>query len=235
MRILILGHNGMLGNAVHKYLQLFYNIDTIDYRWPSPEFIEYVKSYKGDYIINCIGAIPQKTNEFGINTTLPVFLDLTTSCKIIHPATDCESDNDPYGLSKRIASDWLIQNGQNTYVFKTSIIGIELNSTDSLLCWFLQQDKANGYINAMWNGITTLEWAKQCKNLIEQQHTSNYIVFGSNCISKFELLNTIKDVFCHNIEITPIDNIGKNKCLNIDIQLPDIKDQLLDLKEFYNL
>jgi dTDP-4-dehydrorhamnose reductase len=235
MRILILGHTGMLGNAVYAYLKQFYEIDIINYRWPSAEFIDYIKTYDGDYIINCIGAIPQKTNAFGINSILPVYLDLNVKCKIIHPATDCESDNDVYGISKRIASEWLLERGQHTYIFKTSIIGIELNSADSLLCWFLKQTNANGYTQAKWNGITTLEWAKQCKNIIENTHILEHTIFGTECVSKFELLNLIKDVFQHDIEITPIDGIGKDKCLVADIKLVDIKQQLVELKEFYKL
>ena len=234
MKILILGHTGMLGNAVHRYLQQFYTIDTITSRWPSDEFIEYIKQYDGDYIINCIGAIPQKTNDFGINSILPVFLELNSNCKIIHPATDCESDNSIYGISKHIATEWLRSNATKTYIFKTSIIGIELNTTDSLLCWFLNQSKANGYTQAKWNGITTLEWAKQCKHLIENQNLqSTYTVFNTNCISKFELLTLIKEVFNHDAEIHQVDNIGSDKCLLGHVELKDIKQQLLDLKEFY--
>ena len=235
MRILILGHNGMLGNAVCAYLKQFYEIDTINYRWPATEFIEYIKTYNGDYIINCIGTIPQKTNEFGINSILPVFLELNSKCIIIHPATDCESDNDVYGISKRIATDWLLENGKHTFIFKTSIIGIELNSADSLLCWALKQTNTNGYIQAKWNGITTLEWAKQCKNIIEGKHTSVHTIFGTECISKFELLNLIKEVFQRDIEIIPINGIGKDKCLIADFKLVDIKQQLIELKEFYKL
>jgi dTDP-4-dehydrorhamnose reductase len=235
MNILILGHTGMLGNAVYNYLKQFYTVDIINYRWPSAEFIEYIKNYDGDYIINCIGAIPQKTKDFGINTILPVYLDLNTNCKIIHPATDCESDNDIYGISKRIATDWLLANGQHTFIFKTSIIGIELNSADSLLCWFLKQTNANGYTNAKWNGITTLEWAKQCKNILDNKHTAIHTILSSDCISKFELLNLIKEVFQHDIEIIPIDGIGKDKCLIADFKLVGIKQQLIELKEFYKL
>ena len=234
MQILILGHMGMLGNAVHRYLQKYYTIDTIDFRWPSNEFIDYIKSYEGDYIINCIGAIPQKTSDFGINSILPIFLELNSTCKIIHPATDCESDNSLYGISKRIATDWLRVNGKNTYIFKTSIIGIELNSADSLLCWFLNQPQVNGYLQAKWNGITTLEWAKQCKCLIETQNAqSTYTVFNSDCISKFELLTSMKEVFNHDIEIHPIDGIGSDKCLTGHVKTINIKQQLIELKEFY--
>ena len=234
MRILVIGHTGMLGNAVHRYLQQYYIVDTIDYRWPTEYFVDYIRTYGGDYIINCIGAIPQKTNDFGINSILPVFLELNSNCKIIHPATDCESDNSIYGISKHIATEWPRSNATKTYIFKTSIIGIELNTTDSLLCWFLNQSKANGYTQAKWNGITTLEWAKQCKHLIENQNLqSTYTVFNTNCISKFELLTLIKEVFNHDAEIHQVDNIGSDKCLLGHVELKDIKQQLLDLKEFY--
>jgi dTDP-4-dehydrorhamnose reductase len=234
MRILILGHTGMLGNAVHRYLQQFYKIDTIDVRWPNEEFFDYIKNYDGDFIINCIGAIPQKTTDFGINSILPIFLELNSKCKIIHPSTDCESDNSTYGISKRIATDWIRSYGKNTYIFKTSIIGIELNTADSLLCWFLNQTQVNGYLQAKWNGITTLQWAKQCKYLIESQNSqSAYTVFNSECISKFELLTIMKEVFNHNIEIIPIENIGSDKCLIGHIKTKNIKQQLIELKEFY--
>lgn len=234
MKILILGHTGMLGNAVYRYLQQYYTIDTINERWPSEKFFNYIKNYDGNFIINCIGAIPQKTTEFGINSILPIFLELNSNCKIIHPSTDCESDNSIYGISKRIATDWLQIHGKNTYIFKTSIIGIEQNSADSLLCWFLNQKQANGYLDAKWNGITTLEWAKQCKYLIEGKNSySTYTVFSSECISKFELLTIIKEVFNHDIEIIPVEGIGINKCLVGHIKLENIKQQLIDLKKFY--
>jgi dTDP-4-dehydrorhamnose reductase len=233
MKILILGHRGMLGNAVYKYLSQFHDVDTIDFRWPSNEFIQYIENYKGDFIINCIGAIPQKTNDFGINSVLPIYLDLNTRCKIIHPSTDCEIDNTLYGISKRIATDWITSYGQNTYIFKTSIIGIELNSSDSLLCWFLNQSKVHGYTQAKWNGITTLEWAKQCKHFIDNNLTELFITYGTSCISKFELLTIINDVYNCNTEIIAVDGIGKNKCLISDIKLSTIEQQLIELKEFY--
>jgi dTDP-4-dehydrorhamnose reductase len=232
MKILIIGHTGMLGNAVHSYLNQFHEIETITYRWPTAEFDKCIKQFDGDYIINCIGAIPQKTNNFTINTLLPIFLDINSPCPIIHPSTDCEIDDSIYGVSKRYATEWLSNYGKQTYVFKTSIIGIELNSADSLLCWFLNQNKVHGYTDALWNGITTLEWAKQCNNLINSDVAKNYNVFSTECISKYELLNHIKDIFHHDAEIEAISGIGKDKCLH-GIKLNDIKQQLIELKEFY--
>ena len=83
-KVLVLGHQGMLGHMVVKFLR-DQNIDiyTINKRWPSSQ--QEIKMFDGDYIINCIGAIPQSSNNFDINWELPIWLDLHASCKIIHP------------------------------------------------------------------------------------------------------------------------------------------------------
>ena len=62
MRVLVLGHKGMLGHMVVKYLKdNNINVITIDKKYPLSS--QQIKQFKGDYIINCIGAIPQKTND----------------------------------------------------------------------------------------------------------------------------------------------------------------------------
>lgn len=233
MKILVLGHKGMLGNAVKSYLEQYYDVQTIDDRYPSENFKNIVHNFEGQYIINCIGAIPQKTVDFNVNTDLPIFLETNSNCTIIHPATDCESDDTVYGISKRTATEWLLDHGNKTIIFKTSIIGIELDSADSLLCWFLQQKTVTGYISAMWNGITTLEWAKQCKRLLEGHEFPKFTVFCTKCISKYELLTIIKQIYQLDTEITSIDGIGKNKCLT-GIELTNIQQQIKELKEFYD-
>ena len=95
-KILVLGHRGMLGNAVHKYFcQRIdkYTVLTIDKRWPDNDFQAALKATDTDIIINCIGIIPQKnppqTEYKKINIELPTFLD-SLGKKIIHPSTDCE-------------------------------------------------------------------------------------------------------------------------------------------------
>jgi dTDP-4-dehydrorhamnose reductase len=235
MDILVLGHKGMLGHMVCKYLNdQGFNIKTIDYKFPSDEFKYYVKTFSGDFIINCIGAIPQKTSTFNINTELPIWLSDNASSKVIHPGTDCEIDDDEYGNSKRIARDYIIKNSNNTKIVKASIIGPELESKSSLLEWFLNsENEVKGYTKAMWNGITTLEWAKQCLNLIKNwsAYDKETIIQGE-CLSKFELLNKIKLVFNKEINILPIEK-GINKCLVGKIQAPKINIQLHELKEYY--
>ena len=106
MKILILGHSGMLGHMVVKYLQSNnINICTIDDRWPNIK--KDIKNFDGDYIVNCIGAIPQRTSDFDINWELPIWLDLNSPCRVIHPGTDCEMDSDDYGISKNVASNYI--------------------------------------------------------------------------------------------------------------------------------
>ena len=111
MRVLVLGHKGMLGHMVVKYLKdNNINVITIDKKYPLSS--QQIKQFKGDYIINCIGAIPQKTNDFEINVQIPIWLDINTSCKIIHPGTDCEMDNDEYGKSKKMSAEWIKKEGK---------------------------------------------------------------------------------------------------------------------------
>lgn len=237
MKVLVLGHNGMLGHMVHKYFNFMnISVDTIDDRWPSIEFKNYIESYNGDFIINCIGSIPQKTTSFNINYELPMWLDSNSKCNIVHPGTDCEIDLDNYGISKKIARDYILNNGKNTKILKASIIGPELKDRKSLFEWLLNTDLPviQGWCRAYWNGVTTLEWSKQCKSLLSnwRAHPIENII-ESNCISKYDLLTLISKVYNLNKTINKDDSIAINKCLKGNIKASDIKDQLKQLKQFY--
>jgi dTDP-4-dehydrorhamnose reductase len=228
--ILILGHKGMLGHMVYNTLSKIrdLNISITQQRFPN-----FTKSTfdKQDFVINCIGAIPQRTNNFKVNYELPTWLVENISCKIIHPGTDCEMDNDDYGLSKKKASDFILDKGQNTKILKSSIIGPELNSNSSLLEWFLSQEKeVFGYTKAIWNGVTTYEWSKQCLELINNWSTyKSLTTLSSDPISKYELLNIIKNVYNKDINIIPKE-LGKDKTLIGDIKTGNIKKQIIELK-----
>ena len=192
--ILILGHKGMLGHMVYKVLSDSYEIKTINERFPNwnKELFDGI-----DLIINCIGAIPQKTEEFDINWQIPLWLDKNTDCNIIHPATDCEIDDSSYGISKKQASNYIKDHCKTTKIIQTSIIGPELNSNYSLLEWFLsQRGEVNGYTEAIWNGVTTLEWAKQCKVVIDNWDSTPILtILYSNKVSKFNLLVIIQQLY----------------------------------------
>ena len=237
MRILILGHTGMLGYMTHKYLKSnSLNVETTEHRWPSREFKEFIKDYNGDFVINCIGAIHQKTKNFDINYELPIFLNIYSKCRIIHPGTDCEIDNDDYGTSKRVASDYIKESGKNTKIIKTSIIGPELRTSYSLMNWFLNNQEGSevkGFTNHMWNGNTTLTWAQYCLSMVSQWDSfETETVIASECVSKYELLLAIKDVYEKNVIVRKDDRPGPNKCLIGQINTKHIKEQLKDLKKY---
>ena len=231
MRVFVLGHKGMLGHMVVKYLESQgVDIATTSKRFPdwNPRMFA-----RADYIVNCIGAIPQRTNNFTINYELPEWLGKLDR-KVIHPGTDCEMDDDDYGLSKRKAAEYIINHTTNTKILKTSIIGPEVNSKVSLFEWFLsQENKVFGYTKAMWNGNTTLEWAKQCLHLIENwRDYKTLTILEGESISKYDMLNIIKETLDKTIEILPKE-LGENKLLKGDIITPSFKQQLKELKEYY--
>jgi len=234
MKILILGHSGMLGHMVVKYLQSNnINICTIDDRWPNIK--KDIKNFDGDYIVNCIGAIPQRTSDFDINWELPIWLDLNSPCRVIHPGTDCEMDSDDYGISKNVASNYIDTLSKQTKSIKTSIIGPELNTSASLLEWFLsQKGEVFGYTKAMWNGNTTLQWSKQCLHLIYNWDDYKPItILEGQSISKYDMLLLFRDVFAKDDTIIVPKNLGKDKCLKGHIYTPSLKQQLTELKDFY--
>tara|TARA_Y100001937_G_scaffold126481_1_gene195862 strand:+ start:468 stop:1184 length:717 start_codon:yes stop_codon:yes gene_type:complete len=232
MRVFVLGHKGMLGHMVVKYLKSQkIDIATTSKRFPYLDTKMFTDDI--DYIINCIGAIPQRTTDFKINYELPEWLN-KLDIKIIHPGTDCEMDIDEYGQSKKKASDYIKMYSSNTKILKTSIIGPELNSCASLMEWFLSQDnEVQGYTKAMWNGNTTLEWAKQCLLLMNNWNRyDKETIIATRSISKYEMLLILKNLFNKEISIQPIGK-GKDKCLSGDIDTGDLTDQIIELKQFY--
>ena len=237
VKVLVLGHTGMLGNCVHKYFSSFKNIETfsVDGRWDDDDFLTEIVNMDVDYVVNCIGAIPQRTKDFEINYELPIWLDKNLECRVIHPGTDCEMDNDHYGISKVNASDYIKNDGERTKIIKTSIIGHELNSSNSLLdCFLNSKDSVSGYTQAMWNGNTTLEWAHACLQLMNDWDSwETETIIKSYCISKFELLTEIADIYDKDIEIKLDASVVADKCLIKCKQRNPITIQLKELKEFY--
>lgn len=239
MNVIVLGHNGMLGNATVKYLKSKgVSLEVTNTKWPTSEFKDFIRKKNVDFIINCVGAIPQKTNEFDINFELPIWLDYyASSKKIIHPGTDCEIDNDAYGKSKKFANDFISSLGRNTKILKTSIIGHELNTNFSLLDWFLNEEIiVKGYSNHYWNGNTTLQWAKtslQMMNNWNDYDKCNIIV--TECRSKLDLLKLFRKVYEKDIAIESFvhSKTVNNKCLEGTIKVPNLEDQLNELRKFY--
>ena len=108
----------------------------------------------------------------------------------------------------------------------------------SLLEWFLNTNEkiVQGYNKFYWNGITTLQWSKICNSMINDFESYNVLnIPTSNRVSKYELLEIIKDVFNKDIEIKKNPKVEFERCLKITDNMPhvDIKTQLEELKKFY--
>lgn len=236
MDVLVLGHRGMLGHMVVKHLvKSGDTVQTLDYKFPSAEFKSSVRSFKGDFIINCIGAIPQRTADFKVNTDVPLWLSNNVSCKVIHPGTDCEMDIDAYGTSKRIAGEYIKLYSNNTKILKTSIVGPEEGTANGLMAWLgAQTGTVAGYTKAMWNGNTTLEWAKHANRLMH--HWNEYeteTILASNPISKYAMLHLFAEYYGKtDLIIRPVE-LGKDKCLTGTINTAPLSHQLDELKQSY--
>tara|TARA_Y100000389_G_scaffold23533_1_gene20192 strand:- start:329 stop:1039 length:711 start_codon:yes stop_codon:yes gene_type:complete len=236
MKVLILGHNGMLGHMVTKFFKdKGFQCIVTDCKWPTNCFKNTICNFDGEFIINCAGAISQRTDKFEINWELPQWLDEQTKFKIIYPGTDCDDDNDEYSLSKKQASDWIKEKGKRTKIIKTNIFGPELNSSASLMSWFLsQKSEIDGYSNYLFNGNTTLTWAQYCLYLMFNWEDHNIeTILNSECISKYDLLLLLKEIYKKEIKINPIDKPKRNKCLINGVQTLPLRTQILALKEFY--
>ena len=183
-----------------------------------------------DYAINAIGLIKQLIREDDpssveaakvINTEFPEKLQdyaINSQTKIIQIGTDCvysgsrggytEDDKfdpeDVYGETK--ANGEL--NSKNLMTIRCSIIGREPKSTNSLIEWVLSRPKdakINGYVNHLWNGVTTLDFAKVVTGVIKTDafQIGNMHLVPKNEISKFNLVKNIASEFGRkDIEVT---------------------------------
>jgi len=186
-----------------------------------------------DWIINAIGIIKpyarddqtaERENAIKINALFPYWLATATEkngSKILQIATDCvysgnkghyvESDKhdalDVYGKTKSLGES----PSDSFHHLRCSIVGPEIKSFLSLQEWFLRQPdnaQVNGYSNHMWNGLTTLHFAKICEGIITSgislpklQH-----IIPSGEISKNSLLNKYASVYeRQDIQITAIE------------------------------
>jgi dTDP-4-dehydrorhamnose reductase len=204
------------------------------------EFDKYLaifKKIRPDIVINCIGIT--KHVEGGrdplitipINAYFPHYLNSICQdqgCRLIHISSDCvfsgevggysESDipdaMDFYGKSKAMGE---ISKGR-AITLRTSTIGHELNGSLGLLDWFLsQQISCQGFKNAFFSGVTTIELAKIIESyVIPNAKLEGLYHVGANKISKFDLLTQIAREYRKKIEIIPNNVFKIDRSLNSD-------------------
>jgi dTDP-4-dehydrorhamnose reductase len=192
---------------------------------------------KPNVVINCIGLIKQGSavidplQVIPINSILPhrlAGLCEVSGSRLIHVSTDCvfsgekggyiEDDfpdaTDLYGRSKLLGE----VNYPHAITLRTSIIGHELNSSRSLLNWFLSQTgQVKGYVNARFSGLPTIELARVVRDyVLPNQGLNGVYHVAAQPISKFDLLNLIAAVYEKQIEIAPDGKLVIDRSLNAD-------------------
>ena len=215
MRVCVLGHRGMLGHVVARYLgERGLEVLVLDRRF-SPQadpasWIGRINALRPHWCVNAIG-IRSGPDLDATNHRLPAALSrhLPPSCSLVHASTDgvfradagaCPPDRtpdavDPYGLSKRSAEESLRR--PNDHVVRTSLVGPEQDTRRGLLSWLeAQRGPIEGWTDRIWNGITTLEWARVCHSLMTGAlHPAGRVVQPGFLppVSKCQLLRTMAE------------------------------------------
>jgi dTDP-4-dehydrorhamnose reductase len=191
---------------------------------------------KPDVIVNAVGVIKQLPSSKNIiktltlNTLFPHQLSeiaAEINARLITISTDCvfsgkrgnyvETDlpdaDDLYGKSKYLGEVL----ADNCLTIRTSIIGRELNTSHSLVEWFLSHEGKNvkGYRKAIFSGFPTIILAEIIAGLITNFPKLNGLFhISSEPISKFKLLELIRNAFQANIEIEPFDDFQIDRSLD---------------------
>jgi len=175
-----------------------------------------------DWIVNAIGITKPLIRDddpfeveraIWINSLLPHVIGskaATIGARVLQIATDCvysgirgaysETDmHDPldvYGKTKSLGESWQ----ENIHHIRCSIIGPEPKENKFLLEWFRCQPseaRINGYINHIWNGVTTLHFSKICQGIIKSNIILPHLqhVVPRDKITKAEMLRCFAQAY----------------------------------------
>jgi dTDP-4-dehydrorhamnose reductase len=184
-----------------------------------------IAAFNPDVIVNAIGITKHVADgddaikTISVNSLFPhqlakIAAELDT--RLIHISTDCvfsgakgnynESDvpdaTDLYGKSKCLGE----VAGQNCLNLRTSIIGRELFTRNSLVEWFLsnRDGRVKGFTKAIFTGFPTIILAEIIADIIDKhQRLHGLYHVSSEPNSKFDLLNFINDAMNLGAAIEP--------------------------------
>jgi len=208
-----------------------------------------------DAVVNCIGVLNSNVDSnladgIYLNSVLPHQLAALTAerrTKTIHLSTDCVfaghgggnysensfRDADTfYGRSKALGE---INDNKNLTI-RTSIIGPDINQNGlGLFNWFMKQNgSANGFVCAIWTGVTTLALAKAIEQAAYQNITGIYHLVNNQSISKFNLLCMFNQIRKEPVAIIPTQNAPVNKSLvnnrtDFNFIVPEYQEMINDM------
>lgn len=195
-----------------------------------------VEKIKPNVIINAVGIIKQIESSKDVVKTLNInsifphqlaeiaekfearLICISTDCvfngkKGNYTEEDISNAEDLYGKSKNLGE--IV--GENCLTVRTSIIGRELRTANSLVEWFLSNKgkEVKGFINAVYSGFPTVYLAEILENIIINfKYLSGLYHISSEPINKFELLQLIKDAYKIDIEIERFEGFSIDRSLN---------------------
>ena len=196
-----------------------------------------------DTLVNCIGWIPQKSTGNAVEDARNAYLlnaELVSEISRlqrdvgflwIQILTDCvfsgrqgnydeasEKDaSDLYGRSKTEGERFL----EGAVGIRSSIVGPDVNTHAGLYSWFksrlASEGTLPGYVNAHWNGVSTLAFSKLCVGMHLNRDVSpglhHWVPIGS--VTKFELLGEFAT------------NLGRSKSVIVPATLAEPIDRRL--------
>ena len=262
MKLFVLGDTGMLGRYVYTYFKSkLYDVVGL-----SRKDLDAANIKKEDLscftnesvIINCIGVINSRKDfsDFAfvrVNSIFPRLLSEIcneTGSKLIHITTDCVFDgldgnydelfkhnaSDIYGITKSLGEP------DEATTIRTSIIGEEVGQSRSLLEW-IRANKGKevlGYTNHIWNGITCLQFAKVCKNIIDNNLFWQGVkhIYSPKSLTKYELVKLVSKIYDLDVKVSPYktetvcDRTLTSIRNEIVLDIPELETQLIEMKGF---
>jgi len=218
-----------------------------------------ISEFKPDVITNCIGVLNKDAEDnpdkaILLNSYLPHHLAKKATAyeaRLIHISTDCvfsglkgnyldtdlKDGNGFYAQSKALGE---VNYGAHLTI-RTSIIGPEIKSEGiGLLHWFLRNEakEIKGFTQAYWGGVTTIQLAIAIEHAIEQSLSGLVHLTNGIRISKFDLVNILKEVFIKDVLIRADDHYKVDKSLAVSRQtallgeVPSYEKMVRDMKSW---
>lgn len=211
---------GMKYFEEEQQTRLIANVDVLN----ADELTDLFVKEQPRVVINCVGLIKQLSSAKDPLATLPInsllphrLLKLCelSNARLIQISTDCvfsgtkgnylESDisdaEDLYGKSKFIGE---VTDSKNAVTLRTSIIGRELNSANSLVDWFLsQQGAVKGYSKAIFSGLPTNELASVISDyVLPREDLQGLYHVSADPIDKYSLLELVAKEYGKHVVLT---------------------------------
>lgn len=240
------GFDANLDGSIQSTMGSYYDADHLK---------KTIKEFLPDAIINCTAIVNQAAEEDKagaayLNAYLPHLLEaLTAGTKtvVVHRSTDCifsgargqytlQDWPDAKSFYARTKAVGEINNDKDITI-RVSLIGPAQDEEDgSLLNWYLnQKGEVKGFANAIWTGLTTLEYAKTIESLLKQKAHGVFQAAPKDSINKYELIKLFEKYFPGGRSIVKVDNNRVDKSLvpywgEYDIMIKDYEEQIEEMK-----